>query len=146
MQMDGRERNQFFDSFKVLAGEYKYFVSTEYDYYRDEENNLIAIASCIEERSVPIRVYENASPSVYTIFEDIVVPSEMVGEQEEVTGVFEYETSYLDEEGKICLWLETDEIYYGNEPPADTENSRWVIMEYEKGKYQERRFRKQVKQ
>ena len=92
-----------------------------------------------------MQIYVKGSPSKYIVLDDVEVVAHS-NEPVETTGVFEYETCYTDDKGNTRLWMDTEEIYCGNEPPEDTENSRWVIMGCEDGKYDERRFKKQVKQ
>ena len=112
----------------------------------DVISNIKAYARSFEERTIPISIYVGESPSKYTILDDIEVIPTSSNSSATVTGTFEYETSYIDENGDLKFWIDTDNFFYGDNPPKDTEDSRWVIQGYEDGKYDERKFRQQVKQ
>lgn len=150
----GKDKKDFLKLFYQKCKTLKYLMVTDYDYYTDatkdlstgeiEYDNVVAMAHTIEEWDVPVYIFVADSPSEYEIFEDLtLVPFKPL--KHIVTGKFEYETSYLNEDGNTCFWKDTDEIFYGNEPPETDENSRWMIMSYD-DQNQVRKYRKQVKE
>ena len=57
--------------------------------------------------------------------------------------VYDYPSTYIDENGNEQYWEDTEEIFYGEIPPEDTEDTRWMINGYDENGG--RKFRKQIK-
>ena len=101
-QMSEDERNDFFDIFSISMGEHSYRVCTAYDYYIDENGGLFAVPRCIEERRIETRINVKGNPSEYVVFDDMNVPV-YSSEESEVVNVYEFETSYIDDNGDMRL-------------------------------------------
>ena len=152
--LSNQDRKEFFRIFHCEYKTLKFIVVTDYHYRADvttnlstgekEYDNIVAMPHTLQEWEVPVYLFVAGSPMEYELFDDLsFYPN--TSQKPIVTEEFEYETSYLDEEGNIGYWKDTDEIFYGNEPPEADEKSRWVIMGYD-GIDSERRYRKQIKE
>lgn len=151
--LSAEDKQILFNAFYQQVGTIKYIVCTEYHYYADvsknlvsgitEYSNIVAMPHKLEEWEVPIYIFVGGCPANFVLFEDIAL-SPFASSEHTVTDTFEYETSYIDERGNTCYWIDTDEIFYGDVPPETDENSRWVIMGYG-NTYTERRFKLQIK-
>lgn len=57
--------------------------------------------------------------------------------------VYDYPTTYIDADGNEQYWQDTDDIYHGEIPPPDTDDSRWMINGFDENGIRE--FKKQIK-
>ena len=124
---------------------YRYLVASNYDYIvsknEDGEAEIEAIVTQIVEKELPIHIMRGTYPDTYvTFYGDTIeqVPLNAID-----VAVFDYPSTYIDENGNEQYWKDTEEFYYGEIPPEDTEDTRWMINGYDENGG--RKFRKQIK-
>ena len=124
---------------------YRYLVASNYDYLvsknEDGEAEIEAIVTQIVEKELPIHIMRGSYPDAYvTFYGDKIeqVPLNAID-----IAVYDYPSTYIDENGNEQYWKDTEEIFYGEIPPEDTEDTRWMINAYDETGG--RKFRKQIK-
>lgn len=124
---------------------YRYLVASDYDYiitqYENGEVDVEAIVVQMIERELPIRVMKGIYPDTYETFYGESI--EQAAENAIDIAVYDYPSTYIDENGNEQYWKDTEEIFYGEIPPEDTEDTRWMINGYDENGG--RKFRKQIK-
>ena len=124
---------------------YRYLVASDYDYiitqYENGEVGVEAVVVQIIERELPIRVMRGIYPDSYETFYGESI--ERAAENAVDIAVYDYPSTYIDENGNEQYWKDTEEFYYGEIPPEDTEDTRWMINGYDENGG--RKFRKQIK-
>ena len=124
---------------------YRYLVASDYDYiitqYENGEVDVEAIVVQMIERELPIRVMKGIYPDTYETFYGESI--EQAAENAIEIAVYDYPSTYIDENGNEQYWKDTEEIFYGEIPPEDTEDTRWMINGYDENGG--RKFRKQIK-
>lgn len=123
----------------------RYLVASDYDYiitqYENGEVDVEAIVVQMIERELPIRVMKGIYPDTYETFYGESI--EQAAENAIDIAVYDYPSTYIDENGNEQYWKDTEEFYYGEIPPEDTEDTRWMINGYDENGG--RKFRKQIK-
>lgn len=124
---------------------YRYLVASNYDYIisenEDGEAEIEAIVTQMVEKELPIHIMCGTYPDAYvTFYGDKIdqIPYNAVD-----IAVYDYPSTYIDENGNEQYWKDTEEFYYGEIPPEDTEDTRWMINGYDENGG--RKFRKQIK-
>lgn len=147
-----KEKKELFDQFDLQVDEVRYLACVNWAYRVEREEDpetgeliyrdVKAIPFKWEERELPVYLLRCARPFQFVLFEDITLYP-FLSQEYTVTATFEYETNYTDAEGNIHYWIDTDEVYYGEEPPETDGDSRWIIDSIEDDK---RKYRLQVKE
>ena len=124
---------------------YRYLVASNYDYiiteYENGEKDVQAIAVQIIEKEIPIRVMRGSYPDAYVTFYSDTL--ERTSSNAIDIAVYDYPTTYIDADGNEQYWQDTDDIYHGEIPPPDTDDSRWMINGFDENGIRE--FKKQIK-
>lgn len=143
-----QQQEEFYKSLIIKAKVHKIVVCTEYDYCADVEiingktvyKNLRAIGKRFEERSIPIYIKRRNFPLFKLCDKEIEFT---INGAYKTTAIWEYKSTYVGDDGRKHLWKDSENYYYGEEPPEKTEYSRWIIYGIVDGK---RRFMEQVKE
>ena len=120
-----------------MAPDYDYIITQ----YENGELDVEAIVVQMIERELPIRVMKGIYPDTYETFYGESI--EQAAENAIDIAVYDYPSTYIDENGNEQYWKDTEEIFYGEIPPEDTEDTRWMINGYDENGG--RKFRKQIK-
>lgn len=138
------DKNQLLSKFVIKYDSIPYLHCLDYKYYTIDNEQIVKISK-LQERYIPINIYQSFMPySSYCLFDSIYINVPVAGEYE-IGTTFEYNPEYVDEFGNVCFWEDTDELYYGDNAPEDTDDYRWVIYDHSK-ENSERIFRKQIKE
>lgn len=148
LNMTKSQQEEFYKSLIIKAKVHKIIVCTEYDYCADVEiingktvyKNLRAIGKRFEERSIPIYIKRRNFPLFKLCDKEIEFT---INGAYKTTAIWEYKSTYVGDDGRKHLWKDSENYYYGEEPPEKTEYSRWIIYGIVDGK---RRFMEQVKE
>lgn len=136
------EQKEILDSISAKYKDIKILQCEKLDYYYDDDGELRAMCAKIVEKVIPIIIFITI-PNEYCLMDEFTIISE-TNPESYISAEFEYSPIYYDEKGEPHFWIDTDEYFNGDIPPADADNYRWVISSIDEKNQNQRIFRKQI--